>query len=102
MLEQLCQIRSDWTEQQVYDLLGKPDRDGEASVVAEAYYSSSVGGVTVSAKETWGSTGDYSYLQAVNTPWEKYKEHYNTLSNEYEELKQKIEKIDTKLKNKRV
>lgn len=44
--------------------------------VAEAYYSSSVGGVTVSAKETWGSTGDYSYLQAVNTPWEKYKEHY--------------------------
>lgn len=31
-----------------------------------------------------------------------YKKHYNTLSNEYEELKQKIEKIDTKLKNKRV
>mgnify|MGYP001024789055 CR=1 FL=1 len=30
-----------------------------------------------------------------------YKEHYNTLSNEYEELKHKIEKIDTKLKSKR-
>ena len=31
----------------------------------------------------------------------EYREHYNTLSGEYEELKQKIEKIDTKLKNKR-
>ena len=31
----------------------------------------------------------------------EYREHYNTLSNEYEELKQKIEKTDTKLKNKR-
>ena len=31
----------------------------------------------------------------------EYREHYNTLSSEYEELKQKIEKIDTKLKNKR-
>lgn len=30
-----------------------------------------------------------------------YKEHYSTLSNEYEEIKQKIEKIDNKLKNKR-
>lgn len=30
-----------------------------------------------------------------------YKKYYNTLSNEYEEIKQKIEKIDTKLKNKR-
>ena len=27
--------------------------------------------------------------------------YYNTLSNEYEEIKQKIENIDTKLKNKR-
>ncbi len=32
---------------------------------------------------------------------QKYKEYYNKLSNEYEELKQKIEKIDTKLKSKR-
>ncbi len=31
----------------------------------------------------------------------EYKEHYNTLSDEYEELKQKIEKIDTKLKSKK-
>lgn len=31
----------------------------------------------------------------------EYKEHYNTLSNEYEELKHKIEKIDAKLKDKR-
>lgn len=31
----------------------------------------------------------------------EYREHYNTLSEEYEELKQKIEKTDTKLKNKR-
>ncbi len=31
----------------------------------------------------------------------EYREHYNTLSGEYEELKQKIEKIDTKLKSKR-
>ncbi len=31
----------------------------------------------------------------------EYKEHYNTLSDEYEELKQKIEKTDTKLKSKR-
>ena len=30
-----------------------------------------------------------------------YRKHYNTLSSEYEELKQKIEKTDTKLKNKR-
>lgn len=30
-----------------------------------------------------------------------YRKHYNTLSSEYEELKQKIEKIDTKLKSKR-
>ena len=31
---------------------------------------------------------------------DNYREHYNTLSSEYEEIKQKIEKIDTKLKNK--
>ena len=31
----------------------------------------------------------------------EYREHYNTLSSEYEELKHKIEKIDTKLKSKR-
>ena len=30
-----------------------------------------------------------------------YREHYNTLSEEYEEIKRKIEKIDTKLKSKR-
>ena len=31
----------------------------------------------------------------------EYKEHYNILSNEYEELKHKIEKIDAKLRSKR-
>ncbi len=31
----------------------------------------------------------------------EYREHYNTLSSEHEKIKQKIEKIDTKLKNKR-
>lgn len=39
MLEQLCQIRSNWTEQQVTDLLGAPDRYGERSVVAEVFYT---------------------------------------------------------------
>ncbi len=38
--------------------------------VAEAYYSSSVGGVTVSSGDAY-VTG-YPYLVAVKTPWEKY------------------------------
>ncbi len=43
--------------------------------IAQTYYSSSVGGVTVSAKEAWG--GEYPYLKAVHTPWERYREHAN-------------------------
>ena len=33
MLKKLRRIRSDWTEQQVRDLLGTPDRFGELNVV---------------------------------------------------------------------
>lgn len=39
MLDKLRQIKPDWTEQQVYDLLGTPDRFGERSVVAEVFYT---------------------------------------------------------------
>ncbi len=38
--------------------------------VAEAYYSSSVGGVTVGSGDAYVTS--YPYLVAVNTPWEKY------------------------------
>jgi len=40
-------------------------------------YSSVVGGVTVSAYDGWGSVGDYPYLDAKVTPWEKYEEYPN-------------------------
>ncbi|MBR5445949.1 MAG: SpoIID/LytB domain-containing protein [Clostridia bacterium] len=43
--------------------------------IVNAYYSSSVGGTTVSAKDAWG--GDIPYLQAKETPWENYMEHAN-------------------------
>ena len=39
MLDKLHQIKSDWTEQQVRDLLGEPDRFGERSVVYELFYT---------------------------------------------------------------
>lgn len=39
MLDKLHQIKSDWTQQQVQDLLGEPDRLGERSVVAEIFYT---------------------------------------------------------------
>lgn len=45
--------------------------------IISAYYSSSMGGVTVSAKDAWGGVGEYPYLQAVETPWEKYMIHNN-------------------------
>ena len=38
MLKKLRRIRSDWTEQQVRDLLGTPDRFGEMNVVGEVFY----------------------------------------------------------------
>lgn len=39
MLEKLYQIKPDWTEQQVHDLLGEPDEQGQASVVMQDYYN---------------------------------------------------------------
>lgn len=39
MMDKLHQIKSDWEEQQVFDLLGMPDRYGERSVVAEVFYT---------------------------------------------------------------
>ncbi len=39
MMEKLYQIKSDWKEQQVFELLGMPDRYGERSVVAEVFYT---------------------------------------------------------------
>ncbi len=39
MLEMLRKIEKDWTIQQVINLLGKPDRYGERSVVAEVFYT---------------------------------------------------------------
>lgn len=43
--------------------------------IVDAYYSSSMGGTTVSAKDAWG--GDIPYLQAKETPWEDYMNHEN-------------------------
>ncbi|MBE6569215.1 MAG: SpoIID/LytB domain-containing protein [Ruminococcaceae bacterium] len=45
--------------------------------IVTAYYSSSMGGVTVSAKDAWGGTKDIPYLQAMETPWEDYTNHDN-------------------------
>ncbi len=45
--------------------------------IITAYYSSSMGGVTVSAKDAWGSQTEYPYLAAVDTPWEQYMTHNN-------------------------
>lgn len=43
--------------------------------IVNAYYASSMGGVTVSAKDAWGQ--DIPYLQAMETPWENYMVHNN-------------------------
>ena len=45
--------------------------------IVTAYYSSSMGGVTVSAQEAWGGAEDIPYLQATETPWEDYMNHNN-------------------------
>ena len=45
--------------------------------IVNAYYSSSMGGVTVSAKDAWGSSTEYPYLASVETPWENYMVHNN-------------------------
>lgn len=44
--------------------------------VVSTYYSSSTGGVTVSAMEAWGGENE-SHLVAVETPWENYMAHSN-------------------------
>ena len=44
--------------------------------IVNAYYSSSVGGVTVSAEDAWGDS-KHPYLKAVETPWERYMTHSN-------------------------
>ena len=46
--------------------------------IVPAYYSSSTGGYTASAKDTWGGS-DTPYLQPVYTPWERYSEYGNGL-----------------------
>lgn len=38
-LDKLHAIEKDWTSDQVYTLLGMPDRYGERSVVAEVFYT---------------------------------------------------------------
>jgi SpoIID/LytB domain protein len=48
--------------------------DGE---IITAFYSSSMGGVSVSAQDAWGGKNDIPYLQAVETPWENYMVHNN-------------------------
>ncbi len=45
--------------------------------IVTAYYSSSMGGVSVSAQDAWGGKDDVPYLQAVETPWENYMVHNN-------------------------
>ena len=45
--------------------------------IVNAYYSSSVGGVTVSAEDAWGGQNKLPYLKAVETPWERYMVHNN-------------------------
>ncbi len=40
------------------------------NTIAQTLYSSSVGGVTVSVKDVWGT--DLPYLKATETPWENY------------------------------
>ncbi len=46
--------------------------------IVTTYYSSSTGGYTASAKDTWGGD-DSPYLVPTYTPWERYSEHGNGL-----------------------
>ena len=39
IMDKLLEIEEDWTPQQVFGLLGEPDRYGERSVVAEVFYT---------------------------------------------------------------
>ncbi len=78
------------TDCQVYKGAGKVNQrildavlgtEGEilvyGSEIVNAYYSSSVGGVTVSAEDAWGGQDKMPYLKAVETPWERYMTHSN-------------------------
>ncbi len=58
----------------VKDTEGLVLTDGEN--VITTYYSSSMGGYTASAKDTWGGD-DAPYMVPVYTPWERYSEHTN-------------------------
>ena len=66
------------TNDAVYDAVessaGLVLTDGENIVTT--YYSSSMGGYTASAKDTWGGD-DAPYMVPVYTPWERYSEHNN-------------------------
>ena len=44
--------------------------------IVTSYYSSTVGGVTVSSADCWGGA-EVPYLQAIETPWEDYMNHSN-------------------------
>ena len=44
--------------------------------IIPSYYSSTVGGVTVSSADCWGGA-EIPYLQAIETPWEDYMNHAN-------------------------
>ena len=49
--------------------------------IVQAFYSAVSGGVTVSAKDAWGS--EVPYLHAIETPWEIYTNHsYGTWQTE--------------------
>ncbi len=45
--------------------------------IVTAYYSSSMGGVTVSPSDAWGGNQEVPYLRAIETPWEDYEAHHN-------------------------
>ena len=79
------------THCQVYQGIGKANEDvydavestkgiviSDGKDVITTYYSSSTGGYTASAKDTWGGD-DAPYLTATYTPWERYSEHGNGL-----------------------
>ncbi|MBQ9121216.1 MAG: SpoIID/LytB domain-containing protein [Clostridia bacterium] len=48
--------------------------------IASIYYSSSTGGVTVSAADAYGESAASPYLIAIQTPWEKYLDHASSHS----------------------
>ncbi|MBE6625828.1 MAG: SpoIID/LytB domain-containing protein [Ruminococcaceae bacterium] len=45
--------------------------------IITAYYSSTMGGVTVSPHDAWGGSSEIPYLAAKETPWEDYAGHSN-------------------------